>query len=155
MWKKKEINYTHSEFEAGVKQIVNNNRATGTEYSRIVGLVRGGLPLATRLSYILEVPITTITWSTRDFAEKEYNEIVAEDMNNGQKILLVDDIIDSGETIRQVIDTWGNFPEQNLSIACLILNTDQETMPDFFHKTIDRKEEKRWVKFWWESNDVL
>ena len=117
MWKKKEINYTHSEFEAGVKQIVNNIRATGTEYSRIVGLVRGGLPLATRLSYILEVPITTITWSTRDFAEKEYNEIVAEDMNNGQKILLVDDIIDSGETIRQVIDTWGNFPEQNLSIA--------------------------------------
>ena len=115
MWKKKEINYTHSEFEAGVKQIVNNIRATGTEYSRIVGLVRGGLPLATRLSYILEVPITTITWSTRDFAEKEYNEIVAEDMNNGQKILLVDDIIDSGETIRQVIDTWGNFPEQNIS----------------------------------------
>ena len=76
-------------------------------------------------------------------------------MNDGQKILLVDDIIDSGETIRQVIETWGDFPAENLSIACLILNTDQETLPDFFHKTIDRKEDERWVKFWWENEDVL
>ena len=96
-----------------------------------------------------------LTWSTRDFEDKEINETIPADMNAGQNILLVDDLIDTGKTISQVIETFGDFPKDSLSIACLYLNTDQDVMPDFFHKTISRKEDERWINFWWEDKDVL
>lgn len=153
--KKKNIKYDFKDFNAGVSSIVNNIEATGAKYSRIVGLTRGGLVLAARLAYILDLPITTITWSTRDTGEKEWNETIPEDMNAGQSILLVDDIIDSGETIKQLTESWGHYPTDNLSIACLYLNTAQDIMPDYFHKTIDREKDKTWIEFWWEDANVL
>ena len=53
--KTNEINYTKEDFDEGVTSIVNNIKAVGTNYDKIVGLARGGLPLAVRLSYILEI----------------------------------------------------------------------------------------------------
>lgn len=153
--KSKEIDYTKEDFDEGITSLVNNINAVGTTYDKIVGLVRGGLPLATRLSYILDIPLVPLTWSTRDFEDKEINETIPADMNAGQNILLVDDLIDTGETISQVIETFGDFPKESLSIACLYLNTDQDIMPDFFHKTISRKEDERWINFWWEDKVVL
>tara|TARA_R110000823_G_C15699761_1_gene476343 strand:+ start:156 stop:629 length:474 start_codon:yes stop_codon:yes gene_type:complete len=153
--KPKTIEYTYDDFNEGITSIVNNINAVGTQYNKIVGLVRGGMPLATRLSYILEIPLVPLTWSTRDFEDKEINETIPDDLNAGQKILLVDDLLDTGETVRQVLETFGDYPKENISIACLYLNTDQETMPDFFHKTISRSEDERWIDFWWENKDVL
>lgn len=151
----KEIEYSKKDFDEGITSLVNNINAVGTNYDKIVGLARGGLTLAVRLSYILEIPLVPLTWSTRDFEDKEINETIPADMNAGQNILLVDDLIDTGTTLSQVIETFGDFPKENLSIACLYLNTDQDIMPDFFHKTISRNEDERWINFWWEDKDVL
>jgi hypoxanthine phosphoribosyltransferase len=147
----KKIKYNYKEFEDGVDYILNNIRAVGTTYDRVVGLARGGLPLAVRLSYELGMPLECITWSHRDFAQKEYNDIPADDMRDGQKILLVDDIIDSGLTINSLLETWGVFPKENLSIACCYYNIDQDIQPDFWHKTIERSTDDSWVDFWWET----
>lgn len=150
------MNYTYDDFEESVDHIYNNIMAVGNPFSRIVGVTRGGLFLAARLSYKLGIPMTAMSWSTRDTAERESVAWIPEDINSGQHILLIDDIIDSGQTIKEIIQDWeDSVPEpldmNNLSIACCILNTDQSIMPDFWHKTIDRSIDKDWVNFWWEK----
>jgi hypoxanthine phosphoribosyltransferase len=150
------MNYTQEDFNEGVDHIYNNIMALGQPFDRVVGIARGGLFLAGRLSYKLDIPLTAVSWSLRDTLECEHNAWIPEDINEGQHILLVDDIIDGGQTIKALIADWEKVvPEaldmNNLSVACCILNTDQDYMPDFWHKTIDRSKDKDWVDFWWEK----
>jgi len=152
----KKINYTYDDFEEGVESIYKNIMAVGQPYDRIVGIARGGLFLANRLSYKLELPMTPLSWSTRDGNEKECNAWIPEDINNGDKILIVDDIIDSGKTIREILEDWNSsvfedLKVENISIACCYWNVDQETTPDFFHRTIERSKDDGWVEFFWEK----
>lgn len=151
-----DLDYTFEDFEEGVEQHYNNLLALGTQFDRVVGIARGGLFLATRLSYKLGIPMTPVAWSHRDTAERESNCWIPEDINDGQNILLVDDIIDSGETISSLLEDWDSsifedLKRENITIACCYLNTAQDIMPDLWHKTIDRNTDDSWIKFWWEK----
>lgn len=151
-----DIAYTYEDFEEGVQSIYNNLQALGTNFDRIVAVARGGLILGTRLSYLMDIPLTPIAWSTRDMLERESNCWIPEDINEGQKILLVDDIIDSGKTIETLLEDWDSaifedLKRENITIACCYLNTAQDIMPDLWHKTIDRNTDDSWINFWWEK----
>lgn len=152
----KELKYTFEEFEEGVEYITNNVLALGNPFNRIVGVARGGLFLAARLSYKLGIPLTPITWSTRDNDEKESNLWLPEVINEGERVLLVDDIVDGGKTIKEILSDWESsiaepLNKDNISVAVCYYNTAQDFIPDFWHKTIDRKKDDRWVNFWWEK----
>tara|TARA_Y100001973_G_C5205294_1_gene341057 strand:- start:4544 stop:5014 length:471 start_codon:yes stop_codon:yes gene_type:complete len=154
---KEKIEYSYEQFEEGIDKIRDNILALGNPFNRIVGVCRGGLFPATRLSYMLKLPLTTLSWSLRDYnSERESLEWLAQDINAGQKILLVDDIIDSGETINSILADWdanvgGTLDRENISIATCIYNMDLEITPDFWDQAISRKEDQRWVDFWWEK----
>jgi len=151
------MEYTYTDFEEGVEKIYNNVIATGTDFNRVVGICRGGLFLATRLSYKLRVPLTTISWSLRDGGEQESNLWLPEDINTGSKILLVEDIVDGGNTIKTLLEDWEAsstiepLKRENISIASCFYNVAQDIIPDFWHKTIDRNKDKEWINFWWEK----
>ena len=151
MFKKKEVEYGHKAFEDGIEKIYNNIMAVGQPYSRIIGLSRGGLIPAVCLSHKLDIPVTPLVWSTRDSGEKEIVEWIPEDLNNGAKYIIIDDIVDSGQTIKTLFESWGEFPRDNISIASLIYNSDQELMVDFFDLSIQRSNDKSWYKFFWEN----
>lgn len=142
--------YSYKDFEKGIDKIYNNIMAVGNPFSRIVGLTRGGLVPAVVLSHKLDIPLTPIQWSNSEEGEKEFVEWISEDLNLGQKILIVDDIVDSGQSIKGLLESWGDFPKENVSIASLIYNTDQEVLVDFFDTCIERSKDKRWFDFWWE-----
>tara|TARA_B100001093_G_scaffold216852_1_gene208095 strand:+ start:774 stop:1091 length:318 start_codon:yes stop_codon:yes gene_type:complete len=105
MFKKKEVEYGHNAFEEGIEKIYNNIMAVGQPYSRIIGLSRGGLIPAVVLSHKLDIPVTPLVWSTRDSGEKEIVEWIPEDLINGAKYLIMDDIVDSGQTITTLLDS--------------------------------------------------
>ena len=155
---KKTIEYSRRDFDQGVDTIVNQILAVEhhTPFHRIVGISRGGLMLATRLSYLLDVPLTPVQWSSSEVAERVSITWIPEEINEGQNILIVDDIIDSGGTIQSLIDDWKSsiieeLDTSNYSIATCYYNVDQDIMPDFWHKTIERSKDTRWIDFWWEK----
>lgn len=150
------MDYTYNDFEEGVDKIYNNIIATGTPFTRVVGIARGGLFLATRLSYKLQLPLTTISWSLRDGGDQESNLWLPVDINEGSKIILVEDIVDGGNTIKSLFQDWESnivepLKKENISIAACFYNISQDIIPDFWHKTIDRKVDKEWINFWWEQ----
>ena len=86
-----------------------------------IGITRGGLPLATKLSHYLDIPMETWKVALRDNTRIDPCPVSNE---NDQKILIVEDINDLGQTlftIDDILKTSG-FNMKNVRYAVLIDN---------------------------------
>ena len=100
----KVIKYKESDFDNDIETLVRKIKRSKVEFSYIVALSRGGLIPGVILSHKLGLKLVPISWSTRDHQDRETNCWIPEDVNVGKKILIVDDIIDSGEALRTMFE---------------------------------------------------
>ena len=154
------IDYDYDDFRAGIDHIAKSITASGWIPDYIVGIVRGGSVPAVYLSHKLKIPLVMVAWNTRDITifDRESNCWIPEDIMDGKKILVVDDIVDGGDTIRELLADWqssvaglGKLPVDNLRVAAMYYNTAQDVKVDYYHREIDRTEDQRWVVFPWEA----
>ncbi len=130
----------------------------------VAGLTRGGLCPAVMISHYFNIPCETLKVSLRDGSECESNLWMAEDAFNGKKILIVDDINDSGATINWIIEDWpsGCFPSNstwknvwnnNIRFAVLVDNLASKCniKMDYVGMEINKQEKDVWVEFPWEN----
>jgi hypoxanthine phosphoribosyltransferase len=154
------IIYSQNDFLEGIDDIVKQIQQSEFKPDIIVGIVRGGSVPAVYLSHRLKIPVQMVHWNTRDSSKwgNESNCWIPEQMMDGLKVLLVDDIVDGGDTIRELLADWqtsvagmGQLPVDNIRISSMIYNTAQSVRPHFYHQTIDREQDQRWVIFPWEA----
>lgn len=151
------IDYDYNDFRDGIAAVAEAVSASGWTPDYIVGIVRGGAVPAVYLSHRLKIPVVMVSWSTRDnFLERESNCWIPEDIVDGKKVLIVDDIVDGGDTIRELLEDWQKsvrapLNKDNIKIVAMWYNTAQDIVVDFYHKTIDRNEDSRWIIFPWEA----
>jgi len=132
----------------------------------IVGITRGGLVPAVLLSHYLNVPCETLKVSLRDGSECESNLWMAEDAFGHhappKKILIVDDINDSGSTFNWIKKDWqaGCFPEGarwsdvwhgNVKFAVITNNLSSTAEVDYFAYEVDKSEDNVWLVYPWEN----
>lgn len=128
----------------------------------IVGITRGGLMPAAYLSSYLNVPMKTIKVAFRDNAYQESNPTMAQDAFNGKKILVVDDINDSGATLEwikkdwqsynsYVESHWDNVWHNTVKFAVLIDNQASDFVVDYSGYEINKAENPEWCVFPWEK----
>ncbi len=145
------MDITTDDFFKAVACLHQQIRNSEDTFDSVVGISRGGLISGVILSHRLEIPFRPIEWSLRDSHRKYIPPDIIVDAWEGKKILLVDDIVDSGETIVTIKNRFGDS-SKNVKVACLVYNKEQQlVIPDFWYKSIDRNEDKDWVNFWWES----
>lgn len=145
------MHYSTIEFINDIDRIAERVIMSGKEYDYIVGVVRGGAIPAVCLSHRLGLPMKCVSWSTFHAGQmRESAWDVAEDVHEGKKILLVDDILDSGRTFKELFEDWGVQKEQ-VDVAVLIYNTDQGIVPEYYGRRINKAVDPSWVTFWWES----
>lgn len=113
----------------------------------VVGIKRGGVVPALHLSHELEKPMEVITWQTRDVQEQCHNEIILEKIRDGARVVFVDDINDSGRTLREVMDFYAEHPE-NVFFATLIEKTNTAHPSDFSSLKLGNE---KWIVFPWEK----
>lgn len=149
--------YTFEDLQYGIESIALQIKAQAWIPDYIVGIVRGGAVPAVMLSHKLDIPVVMVQWSTRDnmVAQNEHNSWIPEDILLEKRVLIIDDIVDNGTTVQQLLDSWekaipGKLPDKAIRIASLIYNKSQPVHVDYYHKMIDRNEDKRWVSFPWE-----
>jgi hypoxanthine phosphoribosyltransferase len=155
------IDYSYSDFCDGINGIAKQIEESDFTPDYIVGIVRGGAIPATYLSHKLKLPVVMVHWSTRDkfeFISNESNCWIPEDLHNGTRVLVVDDIVDGGDTIKELLEDWrtstmgmGDLPLENLRIAAMYYNTAQDVTVDYYHRSIDRSYDQRWIHFPWEA----
>lgn len=146
------IAYTQERYNEDMAGLVYQIKKGGEDYAFIVGLARGGLIPAVQISHSLNVPLEPLRWQTRSERVKERKQAIISALDQGQKILVVDDLIDSGRSIQELIQDLGVERSQLVDVAVLYCNFAQQNVkPDFFARIIDRRVDDRWIVFWWEA----
>lgn len=163
------IIYTNTNMRGDLQEIIRQMSASEFAPDIIVGVARGGLVPATMLSHYLEKPLMVINYSLRDNKVTQTSEVndMTRKIKEGLSVLLVDDICDSGDTLRKIADDVKdefrpsyNDPykgwESRFKTAVLWNNTSQDVYdPDFVGREISRADDKRWICFpyeeWWKA----
>ena len=109
----------------------------------IVGLSRGGLPLAVKLSNLLNIPMESLKWQTRDGDEQDVIKLMAlKKRYETEEVLFVDDICDSGDTILGISKY---FP--NPVFATLVNKLPSSGLVEYSPLV---KKDQDWITFPWE-----
>lgn len=105
---------THPSFE-NVKQaaqhIVNKLDDDGFRPDRIVALARGGAILGVVLSHKLNVPVTIVAYSSKKGKGDDRNHDNDLPSIEDEKLLIVDDLTDSGHSMSEVVQLYANYAE--------------------------------------------
>ena len=115
----------------------------------ILGIARGGLTLSHFMSQALSQRnvfiLNTISYDGR--IQKDNVEVFnIPSLEKFRKVLIVDDIIDSGKTIEKVmILLKKGYPNIEFKVASLFYKEDALVKPDF---TINKAD--KWIDFFWE-----
>jgi uncharacterized protein len=120
----------------------------------IVGIGRGGLVPAVFLSHATGIALLSVDHSSKvpNFGD-DLLEKLADKAKLGTRLLIVDDINDSGNTIKYLREKFiekGGIAA-NLRVAVLIDNMRSIETVDYRARSIDRKLEPRWFVFPWEA----
>lgn len=164
------IYYTTEQMRHDLHTIVRQAAFEGFKPDVIVGLARGGLQPALMLSHYYDAALVTLNVSLRDNKVDHGHDsldTLKSDVMLGKQILIVDDICDSGKTLRVVWDSMGlaqkGSPDEILNemaglgqvrSAVLWNNPGQDVFdPDYVGREINRHEDERWIIFpfedWW------
>jgi len=146
------IVYTQTQFDHDIQFLIKQLSDAEFKPDLIVGLMRGGVIPAIHLSHILDCPVKAIEWSTRDskITDKKQLDKIAVMAEQGSKVLIVDDIVDSGKTMREIKERMFDTRD-NVKYAALWFNPSQNTTVDFLCWKVDRAIDDRWVIFPWEK----
>jgi uncharacterized protein len=144
----------YDQFVADVHAVAAALAGDGWTPDHIVGIGRGGLVPGAYLSHRTGIPLLSVDHSSGvpDFAGALLVKL-AHATRDGRRILLVDDINDSGGTIgtlRGALAAHGG-PADAVRVAVLIDNLRSTAKVDYRARTIDRATDKRWFVFPWEA----
>ena len=158
---KNKVFYTWRDVEAMTLDLIRAIDASEWRPDYVVGLTRGGLHAANLISQWYNIPMETLRVSLRDHANTESNAWMAEDgLQTGKKILIIDDINDSGATINWIRDDWhssvynGNREAwgNNIRFATLVDNSASDANVDYCCVGINKLDDPDiWIVFPWED----
>jgi len=139
----KKAYYTWEQVEGMTQDILRQIR--DEKFDAVVGLTRGGLTPAVLVSQYLDIPMHTLKVSLRDHQEKESLKVL--DKLSGQRVLVIDDINDTGATLNYIKEHWIG----NLTYAVLINNEASDADVDYSSININKMEDDVWIVFPWED----
>ncbi len=132
-------------------EIANTIKKRNVGIDLVVGIARGGIVPARFLSDLLLIPDIKII-SAKYYAEpgKKFNKPVVEERLGrdevfNKRILLVDDVADTGETLIEVRNKLIRMGASRVYIAVIYIKPWNKASVDFF-----AKQTTKWIVFPWE-----
>jgi hypoxanthine phosphoribosyltransferase len=122
--------------------------------THVVGLARGGLVPATVISYALDKPLLTYGISSYEGSKKTDSFHISQSLNlnelkeknNNIHILVVDDICDTGDTIKHFTTKLSIAGIKNTT-ACIYTKEQHTELLDHYGLVVP---DNKWIVFPWE-----
>ncbi len=115
----------------------------------LLAVARGGLTLSHLMAQAMNIRNLYALNSIHYDGEKKldsFNIFNIPDLSCSNKVLIIDDIIDSGETMKEILSILKEkFPNIEFKIASLFYKTTALIKPDF-----SVREANEWIDFFWE-----
>ena len=154
---------SEQEMKTGVLDIVSQMYSDDWRPDYIVGVTRGGLIPAVMMSHYTGVKMHTLDVRLRDADHSPEHAVwMSEEAGAGKRILIIDDINDTGETFKWIVKDWeeSNPPADWLDIwgntvrfATIIDNSPSKFDVDYTSIEINKAEDPAWIVFpfeeWW------
>lgn len=136
------------QFHQDCQTLAETVKKADRKYDKMLCVTRGGVFVGGLLAHFLGIrDITTIALKLYEFNKQQsvVEQLSAPDLPlPGSRILVVDDLLDSGRTLAYIKEKWGE--EYDLDIAVLYDKGGGELRPDFCASEIPNV----WVWFPWE-----
>ena len=146
------VYYGYEKFVGDVKQLVRIS--ADYDADTIIGIARGGWTLAHAYASATDnrqlMSINSILYDG-DQRGKVCEIFNVPELGKAKKVLILDDIVDSGQTIKEVLNYLKNhFPKVEFKIASIYYKKTAVIQPDFaLYETTD------WIEFFWEKDYLL
>jgi xanthine phosphoribosyltransferase len=141
--------YGYERFQKDVKLLMEELKSL--DFEAVVGVARGGLTLSHALAEGLGLrDVQTLRSELYDGSAKRESITLFGDSHfiNKRKVLVVDDIADSGETLKQVMEHLvQKHPEVEFVSVALFYKNTSIYEPHFWVN-----EAKGWIDFFWEAD---
>jgi hypoxanthine phosphoribosyltransferase len=127
-------------------------RANGKKYDLVVGIARGGIPVAMVVSDHLNVKVDFVNVKSYDGIGKRAPPRILSTLTEGiqgKDILLVDDLVDQGDTLTLMKGYLSEQKPKTLETAVLFKKPWSKTQPDFFLEEVSE-----WVVFPFELGEM-
>lgn len=179
----KQTYLTWQDIESHTQELCRQMQISEWRPDYVVGLTRGGLTPAVMISQYLDVPMYSLKVSLRDaeedcesnfwMAEQAFGWVPPEEQETMQcrwdpsyrrKILIVDDINDSGATLKWIRQDWqaSCMPQEqtvwntvwnhNVRFAVLVDNASSEYRDiDYASMEVNKLDDPQWIVFPWEQ----
>jgi hypoxanthine phosphoribosyltransferase len=123
------------------------------EVNSVIAVGRGGYVPAVIISHQLQAPLVPIVWQNRDGDDRTNLSTILEALNDGDTILVVDDISDSGMTMGQIVGALMHLSiKLKKRIEVLTCAVHQKAKSSFItHKFGEWVDDNTWIVYPWEK----
>lgn len=131
------------------KKIISQN----LKIERLVAISRGGLVSSRLFSDYLNLPISPFTIISYTSFGKHYKPKIVEDLKvdiKGEKILLVDEVADSGETFLVALNYLRKFKPAKIWTTAPFIKNKSKYRPDFWQQKTDK-----WIIFPYDVRETI
>jgi len=139
------VYYPYSEFRNDLKSLTET---IDQSFDTILGIARGGLSMAQLLGEYYDIR-DVYAINTIGYDDSKKNDSVEvfniPDLKSASTVLIVDDIVDSGDTLMEVLETLNTkYPNVTFRTASLFYKKTAKITPTWYVK-----EPKGWIDFFW------
>lgn len=146
------VYYAYETFVKDVKKLVK----LSSEYKAdtLIAIARGGLTLGHAYASATDnrqlMTINSILYEG-DQKGKVCEIFNVPDLGKSKKVLILDDIVDSGQTVKEVLNYLQNhFPDVEFKVASIYYKKTAVIQPDFALYETDE-----WIEFFWDKDYLL
>lgn len=139
--------YSYDLFREDTQKLTDKCR--GYEPDVLLAVARGGLTLAHLMAQALDMRNLYTLNSVHYEGELKldtFNVFNIPDVSHAKRVLIIDDIVDSGETMEEILRILKEkFPNVEFKLATLFYKKTAVLQPDY---TV--REATQWIDFFWE-----
>ena len=140
--------YSYEDYKQDLKTLISK---IDQPFDAILGIARGGLSVAQMLGeyYDLRQVYAINTIGYDDTEKKASIEVFnVPDLRAAKKVLVVDDIVDSGDTLVEVLaHLQARYPQIEYKTASLFYKKSAKIAPTWYAKEADT-----WIDFFWSAD---
>lgn len=121
--------------------------------NQIVAISRGGLTFGHLCSDFLRIPIATMAIQSYSEIQKHGAVTITEPLKTdvrGKHVLLVDDVADSGKTLKRATSYVKSFGPKSVTVATMFYKPRSVFRPDYF-----AKQTNKWILFPYEPTEMI
>jgi hypoxanthine phosphoribosyltransferase len=144
---------TWNEYHTLARKLAASVLHQSQPFDLVVAISRGGLTLGHLLSDFLRIPISTITIQSYTDIQTHGETTITEKLQTpirGKRVLLVDDVADSGKTLKRAVSYLRKLRPTNITSVTMFYKPHSQFRPDYF-----ARQTTRWILFPYEPTEMI